>query len=348
MRLKSTSPMINGLCKKKKGVLQLSGLYHNNVVDVDLDRPVVRTREMLLMQGDSYANRIGANVFRRDAPVDLTGCRVFASFYRYASNELLEVEGYTIGNQACVNLPAKCCEVGGHYMLVLKAETGDTILTLRIINGYVLGMYPVIVLDGGANGVYGDVDADNNIIIHGDLADGTYTLKYEYADGTKTTIGTLTVGDNSGSGDDSGDSGDTGGGDSGGGTEDTDVDVPITWILNTKLSKTTGEVESTTDGDYNASDFIEIVSNAQYTIATETDVYNAMNVVYYDANKAFVSYQANCWASNDAVENPSDGTPQSCVLEIPDGAAYLRLRQFETWNVQGASTAYITLSYTLL
>lgn len=344
MRLKSTSPMINGLCKKKKGVLQLSGLYHNNVVDVDLDRPVVRTREMLLMQGDAYANRIGANVFRRDAPVDLTGCRVFANFYRYASNELLEVEGYTIGNQACVNLPAKCCEVGGHYMLMLKAETGDTVSTLRIVNGYVLGMTPEA---GGIRPVYGEIDANNNINLHGDLADGAYTLKYDNADGTKTTICTLTAGDNSGSGD-SGDSGNTGGGDSGGGTEDTDVTVPITWILNTKLSKTTGEVESTTDGDYNASDYIEIVPNAQYTVSTETDVYNSMNVVYYDADKTFVSYQANCWASNDAVDNPSDGTPQSCVLEIPDGAAYFRLRQFETWNVQGASTAYITLSYTLL
>ena len=45
------------------------------------------------------------------------------------------------------------------------------------------------------NGVIGAVDANNNIIVSGNLADGTYTLKYENADGTTTEIGTITVGD---------------------------------------------------------------------------------------------------------------------------------------------------------
>lgn len=40
--------------------------------------------------------------------------------------------------------------------------------------------------------VFGRVDADNNIILTGDLAEGTYTFKYEDADGTQTVIGTLT------------------------------------------------------------------------------------------------------------------------------------------------------------
>lgn len=39
--------------------------------------------------------------------------------------------------------------------------------------------------------VFGRVDADNNIILTGELADGTYNLKYEDADGTVTEIGTL-------------------------------------------------------------------------------------------------------------------------------------------------------------
>ena len=42
--------------------------------------------------------------------------------------------------------------------------------------------------------VFGVVDAENNITISGNLANGTYTLKYENADGTTTEIGTLTVG----------------------------------------------------------------------------------------------------------------------------------------------------------
>lgn len=39
--------------------------------------------------------------------------------------------------------------------------------------------------------VFGTVDEDNNIILTGELADGTYTIKYEDADGEQTTIGTL-------------------------------------------------------------------------------------------------------------------------------------------------------------
>lgn len=178
--------------------------------------------------------------------------------------------------------------------------------------------------------VFGTVDADNNIILSGALADGAYTLKYDNADGTTTLIGTLTVG---GSG-----SGDSGSGET--------FNVPITWIYNTKLSKTTGEVESANDGDYNASDYIDLVAGASYVIATSTDCYNAMNIVYYDDSKSFVGYQAECWAAN-SVDNPDDGNPQSCALEIPDGAAYIRLRQFETWNTQGDSTKYITLTGTM-
>lgn len=179
--------------------------------------------------------------------------------------------------------------------------------------------------------LYGVVDADRNVILFGALKDGEYTFQYDHEDGTRTVIGTLNV--VNGGGEDE--------------EPDGPVNVPITWILNMKLNKDTGEVESENDGDYNASDFIEIVPGAQYTIATETDVYNAMNVVYYDANKAFAGYQAYCWEVNDKVENPEEGTPQSCVLEIPEGAAYFRLRQFETWNVQGDSAKYITLTYSL-
>lgn len=41
--------------------------------------------------------------------------------------------------------------------------------------------------------VFGTVDGDNNIILTGELSDGTYTLKYEDAEGNVTTIGTLTT-----------------------------------------------------------------------------------------------------------------------------------------------------------
>lgn len=40
--------------------------------------------------------------------------------------------------------------------------------------------------------VFGRVDGDNNIILTGELVDGTYTIKYEDADDNVTTIGTYT------------------------------------------------------------------------------------------------------------------------------------------------------------
>ena len=40
--------------------------------------------------------------------------------------------------------------------------------------------------------VFGRVDADNNIILTGALGEGTYTFKYEDAEGNVTAIGTIT------------------------------------------------------------------------------------------------------------------------------------------------------------
>lgn len=53
-------------------------------------------------------------------------------------------------------------------------------------------VYQVITALGAP--VFGRVDADNNIILTGELADGTYTLKYEGADGNQTEIGTIEIG----------------------------------------------------------------------------------------------------------------------------------------------------------
>lgn len=53
-------------------------------------------------------------------------------------------------------------------------------------------MLPTDDSDGDIIGV---LDESNNILITGDLADGTYTLKYENEDGTYTEIGELVVGE---------------------------------------------------------------------------------------------------------------------------------------------------------
>jgi hypothetical protein len=46
----------------------------------------------------------------------------------------------------------------------------------------------------GGNPVFGYVDANNNIIVSGNLADGTYTVKYEMEDESTVDIGNLVLG----------------------------------------------------------------------------------------------------------------------------------------------------------
>lgn len=50
----------------------------------------------------------------------------------------------------------------------------------------------VVSLLGGTP-IFGTVDANNNIILTGNLAEGTYMLKYEDADGNVTNVGSVTV-----------------------------------------------------------------------------------------------------------------------------------------------------------
>ena len=48
----------------------------------------------------------------------------------------------------------------------------------------------------GGNPVFGYVDENNNIIVSGNLADGTYTVKYEQEDGSTVEIGALVLDNN--------------------------------------------------------------------------------------------------------------------------------------------------------
>ena len=64
-------------------------------------------------------------------------------------------------------------------------------LVYIFINGNPVGTGVEFATNGD---VVGYVDDAKNIVITGDLADGTYTLKYENQDGSTTEIGTLVIG----------------------------------------------------------------------------------------------------------------------------------------------------------
>ena len=57
----------------------------------------------------------------------------------------------------------------------------------------------------GGNPVCGVVDENNNIVVSGNLGNGTYTVKYELEDGSTILIGELVLTDDSGNSGDAGD-----------------------------------------------------------------------------------------------------------------------------------------------
>lgn len=339
---------------------------YEHIYTVDLNQPLKRHNVGLLATYDKKANRFGAKITRNGAEVDVSNYAAKAYFIR-PSGDTIEFDGTAAGNLAFADLPEECYLYDGAFTVTIKIESDELTATVLICDGKMVqtrtsasapgdGDTPIdvsvfgdgFIVDGNTvsvdqeaivqqvitalgTPVFGTVDEENNIILTGELAAGTYTLKYENADGTTTVIGTLTS--------DGTDDGSSGEGSSG------EFDVPITWIIGTKLSKTDGSVEATDATDYNASDFITLVDGASYVIATTNDCYNTMNVIYYDDNNAFVGYQADLWTSN--LCEPEEGQPQSAALTIPDGATKIRLRHYESANNHGWSTELITLTGTL-
>lgn len=80
-----------------------------------------------------------------------------------------------------------------------KGDTGDTGPAGKDGSDYVLTeadkaeLVRLVIESLGGNPVFGYVDANNNIIVSGNLADGTYTVKYEMEDGGTMDIGQLVL-----------------------------------------------------------------------------------------------------------------------------------------------------------
>jgi hypothetical protein len=164
--------------------------------------------------------------------------------------------------------------------------------------------------------VFGRVDADNNIILTGELADGTYTIKYEDAEGNLLDVGTVEIGEEM----------------------PTSGQVEVSWAEGVKLDKTNGTEGS--GENYAASNHIEIMDGYTYTIKQtmyNNQRYGGMNVLYYNADGGFISC-VELWASSTS--------EQSVVLSPPANAATFRLRlyhgtpyYYEMWPVYFEKTA---------
>lgn len=170
--------------------------------------------------------------------------------------------------------------------------------------------------------VFGTVDEDNNIILTGELADGTYVVKYEDAEGNVTEIGTITA--NSGP---------------------VTSDVPLTWELGVKLSKTDNSYTTVSydpasvSNSYAASQHIPVEAGATYTFMHSHSTWNiSVSVCYYDAAGALINYASNLF-DTDVL-----GHHGPVSFEPYAGAATMRLRVYSTVST-GAGDLATRLSY---
>ena len=179
------------------------------------------------------------------------------------------------------------------------------------------------------NAVYGVVDANNNIVFRGYLANGAYTLKYEDADGNTVDGGTITVSSNeSGSG--------SGGNDSGMGDSGS---IPLTWSIGVKLDKNTG-AEGSGSG-YAASSHVELVDGYAYTVTKEDNsygnTYGGLNVVYYDASGNGLG--------SEQITTSDTASPQSKTITPVSGAKTFRVRAYCGSETEGYVKKYYTVTY---
>lgn len=146
--------------------------------------------------------------------------------------------------------------------------------------------------------VFGRVDAENNIILTGELADGTYTVKYESADGERVDVGTVNLASGP-------------------------VEIPLVWEHGAVLDKTTGKVSQTGHAQYSASDYTAIDPTKSYTLTRDSYMHNTCNIIWCDSGMNFIRYDTTDLAPGDDAGAKGDLSRQ---LNPPANAAYLRLR----------------------
>lgn len=110
----------------------------------------------------------------------------------YAKTEDIPTKPEDIGAQPAGNYLTEHQDISGKLDKNQGSANVGKILVVGSDGNLTLTDMP----EGSVSGdVIGVLDASNNILLSGNLADGTYTLKYENADGTYTNVGTLEVGE---------------------------------------------------------------------------------------------------------------------------------------------------------
>ena len=147
--------------------------------------------------------------------------------------------------------------------------------------------------------VFGTVDADNNIILTGELADGTYTIKYEDVNGNVVDIGIYEQGEE----------------------EEPVVEIAIPWKEGWYINSDATKADSANATYLSTEEFIEIEDGYTYTLHSKKVANLALYVLWYssDVYTSYISRSDNL----NTIFNSSGGV---YTVAAPNGAKYMRLR----------------------
>ncbi len=137
MRLKSTSPMINGTTKKNRGDENM-GIIRQHHYETDLNKPLTRHNVgVLLAEGDSGGDTFSVSVMNNGVAENLKDdVSVVAQFIRSDGNTVV-MEGVNLLHSAQVTLLDACYVCEGRFTLTIKVTSYGTTTTVAIIDGMI-------------------------------------------------------------------------------------------------------------------------------------------------------------------------------------------------------------------
>lgn len=161
--------------------------------------------------------------------------------------------------------------------------------------------------------VFGTVDENNNIVLTGELVNGTYTLKYEDAEGNLMEIGAIVVS-----------------------AGDTSVAIPLNLQLG-KIDTSTGAISSSESYAY--SDLVKIEDGKTYTLDW-VDCTMSAKVCYYNASGAFISGQTVGAIDTGCETGVLSSGSATVPLTNASGATYFRLRVYLNYYNTGYADSF--------
>lgn len=127
----------------------MGNLYRNDIADVDISKPIMRTDTgVLLASDDNLANRFGANILLNGQPIDI-GTGTVKGYFIRPNGDTVFIDGVANGNTVHVDLPHECYAVNGSFSLAIKVTVEGTTMTARVIDGYIRQTRTDAVVDPG-------------------------------------------------------------------------------------------------------------------------------------------------------------------------------------------------------